>query len=160
MNRRHAIIEDNWVIDFFYPESKEEVMQKAQRYVVLDVEDQPDVAVDWFYAGNKLVPDTDSAAIKMIESGLARNTLHPSGNFGENLVREMRDKIGARNLRLGITESQISGLVSNLATVRFLLEGAALKTARSVISAISPAYPQYSDILQEAVDKITKLVGP
>ena len=159
MNRKHAKIDNYTVFEFFYPETQEEIRNSANLYIILDVEDYPEVQIGWFYTGNKLVSMDSPEAIKFIENNLAKNTLNPSGSFGEFLVKDIRDKIGARNLRLNVTESEIQALVSSLISIRFLLEGAALKTARGVLQTIKPLYPQYSDILQEAVDKITGRVG-
>jgi hypothetical protein len=76
--------------------------------------------------------------------------------FGDYLVAEFTDSIGARNKVLNKTTQEIISVLTNLQSIKALLEGGALGTARSMITSIKAAYPDYGDIFQDGIDDINR----
>lgn len=78
---------------------------------------------------------------------------------GTRIVREVRNKVGARNLLLGKTEAQILVVISDLSPAKAALEGGALKTGRTLISELKTKYPEYTTELDWTIAEITKFTG-
>lgn len=81
------------------------------------------------------------------------------GELGASLARTGRNKIGARNLIMNKTEAQIIAVVVAFSPIKAALEGGALKTARSALTQLKAAQPDYSDIMDYIINEITKAVG-
>lgn len=113
---------------------------------IIDVHDlSPLPRVGWQLIGNTLLPvspDTQQREQQI---------------FGAALCLEMVNKMGSRNLVLSQSGSavNVASLLSSLSVVKGLLDTGALKTARSALQAYSPAFPQHSDIINEAINRIT-----
>jgi hypothetical protein len=76
--------------------------------------------------------------------------------FGIYLVAEFTDSIAARNKILGKTTQQVISVLTNLQSVKAVLEGGALATARSLIVSLKTSYPDYDDIFQDGINDINK----
>jgi hypothetical protein len=78
--------------------------------------------------------------------------------FGNNLALELVNMVGTINLTLS-SQGQIvdvATLLSNLMSVKMLLETGALKTARGLCAFYKPRFTVYSNVFQYAIDEITK----
>ena len=116
---------------------------------VIDIQDlSPTPKVGWQLIGNTLLPTSPEVQQRAQQV------------FGAALCLEMINKMGARNLVLSQTGSvvNVATLLSSLSVVKVLLDTGALKTARSTIQSYSPLFPQHSDILNEAVSRITSFL--
>jgi hypothetical protein len=66
--------------------------------------------------------------------------------------------VGTINLTLS-SQGQVvnvSTLLTNLMTVKMLLETGALKTARSLCMFYKPQFTTYSNVFQHAIDEVTR----
>lgn len=146
----YAILYDNIVIEIKEISDEDISAVAANSQMIININGmEPQPQVGWSLDGNKLSPKAQ-----------LEQTVANAITFGRALKAEVTAKIGARNLLLGKTEQEISTLVSQLISIGFLLEGGALKTARSSIEAIKPLYPDHAQELDYAITKITSLVGP
>lgn len=84
------------------------------------------------------------------ERSLAR-LKRESGNL---ISSEMIDLLGARNKVLGLSSSQITSMLSQLAPVKTLLETGALGTARTYIAQFKAGFTYHADIFQTCIDMI------
>jgi hypothetical protein len=76
--------------------------------------------------------------------------------YGLYISNEMIELLGARNKILGLTGTQVTSMLSQLAPVRALLETGALGTARGYITQFKAAFPNHADIFQDGIDDINK----
>lgn len=79
--------------------------------------------------------------------------------FGEGLVKEMKRKIGARNIVSNVDQTTVYNVTVQFDTIKKLLEGGGIKTAKSQLQNILPNFPQYSIELGYAINKITQFLG-
>lgn len=80
--------------------------------------------------------------------------------FGQYLVPELIDLMGARNLTLiqdGISIN-ISSIASDNAGIKLLIETGALSTARQVANYYKIKYPHHEDIYTHVIDDITNFL--
>ena len=157
MNRYYALINNN-VVTKVEVLSEEQVQEAARtNSLVIDIEDilpRPDV--NWVLEGNTLVPNNTNISVEAAE--LYQQTTQRL--FGVKLLPTAVDKVGARNLKLDRegTPVDIVALSGQMTSIKLLLEGGALKTARMVCLSIKPMFPNHSDILQETADEITNFL--
>ena len=76
--------------------------------------------------------------------------------FGIYVAAEAIDLIGARNKILNLTGAQVTAMLTNLMSVKALLETGALSTARYYINQLKAAYPTHEDIFQDGIDDINR----
>ena len=79
-------------------------------------------------------------------------------DFGLKLSADLVDLMGARNLKFvdtGYGNVNVAALLSQLYSIKSLMDTGALKTARSAMIAVKPSFVNYQDIIQLAIDKIT-----
>ena len=158
MSRKFAILKDHTVIEVLTL-TEEEAGNKAREVeALIDVEDQiPQPVIGWNMAGNTLVaPSTNLSPEEQDSFQQTAQRL-----FGLKLLPTAVDKIGARNLKIAreATPADVAALAGQMASIKLLLEGGALKTARTICVAIKPAFPLHSDILQEVADEITAFLS-
>jgi hypothetical protein len=96
------------------------------------------------------------AVITATQEEIERELARKKREFGNYLVAEFTDDIGARNKVLNKTTQQIVAVLTNLQSIKALLEGGALGTARSMIASIKTSYPDYDDIFQDGIDDINR----
>lgn len=80
--------------------------------------------------------------------------------FGLKILPIAVDKLGARNLKLsrdGIP-ADVATLASQMASIKVLLEGGALKTVRGLCVSIKPMHPNHTDILDEVIAEISNFL--
>lgn len=102
--------------------------------------------------------DAWNAGLVKIEQILAIK-IDDAGVEGTRIAREARNRVGARNLLMGKTETQIMAVVTAFTPAKAALEGGALKTGRTIIQELKVTYPEYSAELDWAIQEITKSVG-
>jgi hypothetical protein len=153
--RKYAILTDNKITEIVNAEESE-IREIARSKMIVDIEDLiPEPGINWILQGNKLVPPSE---LNTEERDLFQQTAQRK--FGEKLLPIAVDKIGARNLKL-VREgnpTDVATLASQMASIKILLEGGALKTARGICSAIKPMHPNHSDILDEVISAISNFL--
>lgn len=157
MNRYYALINNNIVtkVEVLSEEQAQEASKNNS--LVIDIEDMvPRPDVNWILQGNILVNTNVNMSIEAAE--LHQQTTQRL--FGVKLLPTAVDKVGARNLKLDRegTPVDIVALSGQMTSIKLLLEGGALKTARMVCLGIKPMFPNHSDILQEVADEITNFL--
>lgn len=154
--RKYAILNNNVVTEIRQMSESEYVVLSGQNQLIIDVESmsqQP--AVGWLLVGNSLQAPSGS----LTQEEQLRIIVGQYRVFGEELSKQLNDKVGARNLMLGKTEAEISALVNTLISIGILLEKGALKTAGSVMLQVKPGFSEYSDIFDYGIEAITAYVG-
>lgn len=156
--RKYAILKD-LVVNQLVNLSDEEVADMSTRASLIDVEDMlPQPEVGWVLEGNKLIISSSSNLTPDECDARQQNTQRL---FGEKLLKLAIDKLGARNLKLARenTPADVAALAGQMASIKVLLEGGALKTVRSICNAIKGNFPLHSDILQFVIDEITNFLS-
>lgn len=158
--RKFALIRNNMVIDIQDLDDSM-YMDLAPLYqLIIDIEDsypRPNIG-DIFVNNHFEVVQVEELPI---ETRLFYQC-KAQREFAQKLINPITDKIGARNLLLisqGAPSSLVTTVVSQLTTLKMLLEGGALKTAISVINVVSPAFPTHDDIFQEIKNEIINFLN-
>jgi len=153
MSRLYAFVNDNIVTKTESLSEDQAVEASKSNSLLIDIEDMlPRPEVSWQLQGNTLVNPNSSLSVEELE--LRQQTTQRL--FGASLLPLAVDKIGARNLKLARenTPADVTALAGQMASIKLLLEGGALKTARTICLAIKPSFPLHADVLQEVVDEI------
>ena len=96
---------------------------------------------------------------EQIQANLEKNITGPAIEFGIKLKKELTAKIGAKNLMLGKTMTEISSLVSSLVSIGFILEGGALYTAKDAMEQAKAGYPDYTTEFDYGIAKINEFLN-
>lgn len=155
--RKYAVVQNNIVIEVLQLDEAGVAHEASYHDLVIDIQDQtPEPEIGWILDGNKLV----SANASMTDDQKDMFQQSAQRKYGLTLLPTAVDKIGARNLKLARegTPVDIVALSTQMTSIKLLLEGGALKTARAVCVAIKPSFPNHADILQEVVDLITNFL--
>jgi hypothetical protein len=100
---------------------------------------------------------TEHKGVVLAESEKAERLLaKKKREYGLYISNEMIELLGARNKILGLTGTQVTSMLSQLAPVRALLETGALGTARGYITQFKVAFLNHADIFQDGIDDINK----
>lgn len=157
MSRKHAVLQNNVVSEILLLE-EEQVSAKAKEVeAIIDIEDTiPRPEVGWVLSGNTLIQPTQNLTSDQLDS--YQQTAQRL--FGLKLLPSAVDRVGARNLKLAreATPADVVSLANQMASIKLLLEGGALKTARTVCLMIKPSFPLHADILQAVADEITNFL--
>lgn len=80
--------------------------------------------------------------------------------FGLQLLPELVDQIGAINLKLSRSGQgvDVASMASQMASIKLLLEGGALKTVRGICAQLKPAFPVYANVLEHGIVSITNFL--
>lgn len=154
MSRKFAILKENVVIEIINLSSEEAALKAREVETLIDIEDEiPQPTLGWKLSGNKLVLPSNNLSSEEQDSFQQTS----QRLFGMKLLTKAVDKVGARNLKLSRenTPADIAALANQMAAIKLLLEGGALKTSRTLCLAIKPMFPLHEDILQEVADEIT-----
>lgn len=154
MSRKYAILSNNVIVSIETLEESEVGIRASQVESIIDIEDQiPQPEVGWLLSGNSLVSQNSN----MTPDQLDAQQQTAQRLFGLKLLPSAVDRIGVRNLKLSreATPANVAALANQMASIKLLLEGGALKTARTVCMAIKPSFPLHEDILQAVSDEIT-----
>lgn len=144
--RKYAFIRNNVVQLVSEIEETEYENHVSSWESIIDITDVlPEPKKSWILSGNSLYPVSPDT--QQIEQQI----------FGAALSLELVNKVGSRNLQLSQngTVVNVTQLLTTLGSVKTLLETGALKTARSIIIAVTPGYPSYADIFTEGSTRIS-----
>lgn len=155
--RKYAIVSNQVVQSIITAEDEAASELVKTHEMVIDIEDQvPQPEVGWTLSGNTLVAPIQS----MTNDQLDAYQQKAQRLFGLKVLTVAVDKVGARNLKLSRegTPADVATLGSQMASIKILLEGGALKTVRSICGAIKPMHPNHADVLDEVVAEITNFL--
>lgn len=153
MSRKFAIIENNIVVSVEQLDEIEVEARSKEVQALIDIEDMiPQPEVSWILSGNTLQSANSNMSLEEADAYQQK----AQRLFGLKILPLAVDKIGARNLKLAreTTPADVAALAGQMASIKLLLEGGALKTARTICTAIKPSFPLHADVLQEVVDEI------
>lgn len=156
--RKYAIVHDNVVVEIEQLSDSEVISKANYCQCLIDIEDQiPEPEIGWVLQGNTLVPA--NTLLTNDEQDLFQQC--SQRKFGLALLTRAVDKIGARNLKLTRegTPADVAALANQMAAIKLLLEGGALKTARTVCTMIKPVFLLHEDILQEVINEINSFLS-
>lgn len=125
--------------------------------MVIDIEDMiPQPEAGWKLDGNKLVPGQTEMTLD--QADLYQQTAQRK--FGLKLLPMAVDMVGARNFKLYRegTAVDVAVLAGQMASIKLLMEGGALKTVRSLCSYLKPSFPNHEDILDFIIAEITNFL--
>lgn len=155
--RKYAVLQENVVVEISDMEDSQ-CQERSRLETIIDIEDQaPQPEIGWVFSQNKIVPTepvSDPDQLDAIQQKSQRL-------FGLKLLPRAVDMVGARNLKLARegTPANVASLATQMQTVKLLLEGGALKTTRTVCTALKPSFPEHSDILQFVMDEINNFLA-
>ena len=155
--RKYAGLVDNTVMAIDTIDESEYSSHASKYHLLVDIEDiipQPEVA--WVLVGNSLVPPAEATAEPLEK---AVKSVSRAVEFGSSLKKEMAAIIGGKNKVLDKTEQQVIAIVSQLISIGMLLEGGAIKTAKTLITGLSGSMPEYIDEINYALNKINRFLG-
>lgn len=153
MSRKFAIIENNIVVSVEQLDEIEVEARSKEVQALIDIEDMiPQPEVSWILSGNTLQSANSNMSLEEADAYQQK----AQRLFGLKILPIAVDKIGARNLKLAreATLADVAALAGQMASIKLLLEGGALKTARTICTAIKSSFPLHADVLQEVVDEI------
>lgn len=152
--RKYAIVSNQVVTSIVDAddEAASELVKTSE--MIVDIEDQiPQPEVGWVLSGNSLVLPTESMSPDELDAYQQK----AQRLYGLKILTLAVDNIGARNLKLARegTPADVATLGSQMASIKILLEGGALKTVRSICNAIKPMHPNHADVLDDVIAEIT-----
>lgn len=155
--RKYAIVSNQVVTSIVDAddEAASELVKTSE--MIVDIEDQiPQPEVGWVLSGNSLVAPIQSMTPDQLDAYQQK----AQRLYGLKILTLAVDKVGARNLKLARegTPADVATLGSQMASIKILLEGGALKTVRSICGAIKPMHPNHSDVLDEVIAEITNFL--
>lgn len=155
--RKHAIL-SNGIVTSVVNLADDEIAAKASSVeMIADIEDVlPEPEVGWKLEGNKLIPSQSQMTLD--QADLYQQTTQRK--FGLKLLPVAVDLVGARNLKLYRegTNVDVATLAGQMASIKLLMEGGALKTVRSLCSYLKPSFPNHADILDTIIVEITNFL--
>lgn len=155
--RKYAIVNNDVVSKVLDLDDQEVASISTDGSMVIDIEDMiPQPQTGWLLEGNKLVPA--SASMTADERDSFQQTAQRQ--FGLKLLPIVVDKLGARNLKLTreAVPVDVASLATQMSSIKLLLETGALKTVRGICSALKPAFPNHSDILDDVIIEISNFL--
>lgn len=151
---KYALLKENFVLSV-ETLNDEEVIKKLQEcYQVVQIEDiDAEPMPGWVLIGNRIVAPTEL----MTDEEKDKYQQNQQRLFGEKLSDKATDWFGARNLKLSREGSpvDVAALSSTLLNAKLLLQGGALKTARTVCSMVKGSFPAHVDIFDNIISEIT-----
>ena len=149
----YALLKYNVVTDVLEL-TDERVLECSRDHTVIDLTDYSlSPQVGWVLEGNRIVPPVE------ISTGSQADAFQQNQQrlFGEKLANKATDWFGARNLKLGRegTPVDVAALSGALLNAKLLLQGGALKTARTVCGMMKGSFPNHTDIFDLIVADIT-----
>jgi hypothetical protein len=150
MIKKYAFLTNNYVclIDNIEEDDYEKHIRDWDS--IINIEGMsPEPQLGWILEGSTLLPTSPEIQQRDQQA------------FGSGLALDLVNKMGARNLLLAAQGQSVnvSSLLSSVGAIKSLIETGALKTARSTIQLIAPAYPAYHDIFQYAINAITTFLS-
>lgn len=155
--RKYAIVSNQVVTSIVSAEDEAASELVKSSEMVIDIEDQvPQPDVGWTLSGNTLVAPVQNMSHDQLDAYQQK----AQRLFGLKILPLAVDKIGARNLKLSRegTPADVATLASQMASIKVLLEGGALKTVRTICTAIKPMHPNHEDVLDDVIAEITNFL--
>lgn len=149
MIRKYAFLKNNTVLLIDNIEETEYINHIREWDSIIDINDSsPEPRTGWILDGNILVP------VSPDEQQRAQQA------FGSALALELVNRMGARNLQLASqgTPVNVAALLSSVGGIKSLIETGALKTARSILMASAPSFPDHADIFNYGSSQITSFL--
>lgn len=154
--RWYAVINNNTVTQVLQLD-EEACVELSKNNQVVDIEDLiPRPEVGWTLNGNHLDPQSSNMSNDELDAFQQK----AQRLFGLYLLPLATDKVGARNLKL-TRESvsvDVASLAAQMASIKILLEGGALKTVRGLCLSTKPAFPNHVDILDWIISEINNFL--
>ena len=146
----------NGKVDSVKELTEEEYFKEAKSYeLIIDItEIFPEPSVGWELQGNRLVFSVD-------EDKKTDLILDMRFKFGNRLADDMVKKMSKVNLKL-IAQGQtlnINTVVSNFVGVEAALRKCAIPTAKSAITSLLAAYPEYTEEFNHALSEINNYLA-
>lgn len=155
--RKHAALKDLIVTQILEIDETSYAEHASKFDMLIDIEDMlPQPQIGHKLEGNELVPNH---VLNAEDQDLVQQTTQRLQ--GLRLIPSITDKIGARNLKLSRegTPVDVALLASQMASVKILLEGGALKTVRGLCSMMKASHPNHADILDDLINEITSFLN-
>lgn len=155
--RKYAIVTNQVVSSIIDADDENASELVKTNEMVIDIGDQiPQPEVGWTLSGNCLIAPVQNMSFDELDAYQQK----AQRLFGLKILPLAVDKIGARNLKLARegTPADVATLASQMASIKVLLEGGALKTVRTICGAIKPMHPNHSDVLDEVMAEITNFL--
>ncbi len=149
--RKYAILTNNVItsIQDLDAEQLQEVIKGNQ--LVVDITDiLPFPAMGWILNGNQLEIPQNLSDREKFEIDLNDRKC----KFGIELSKSAVNRIGARNKILNKSGTQVVALLTQLLSVKYLLETGALGTARNICVQLKSMYTEYADIFDYVIAEI------
>ena len=151
MARKYALINNNVVTEVVTLEDSDIALYSKTNNLVIDIEDiSPQPAINWVLNGNKLEFPQSNSDREKLEECLAQKKM----DTGFELSNLAIVKIGARNKILNKSGAQVSALLTQLLSIKLLLETGALSTARDACNQLKVVYTEYTDIFDLVINRI------
>jgi hypothetical protein len=149
--KKYALVNDSIVTQIIEIDENDYQQYSGTNHMVVDVTDlDPQPQANWILNGNKLEFPNGTSNREKLEIDLAEKKT----DFGIKLARTAIDRIGARNKILNKNGTQVATLLTQLLSVKLLLETGALGTARYSSLQLKAVYTEYSDIFDYVVNEI------
>jgi len=155
---KFALVLNNLVVRIVEAEAESEINGLLHRYqAALDItEATPEPQVGWVFENNELVAATSEYTpdqMDLIQQQAQRK-------YGHKICDTYADLVGARNFKLARenTPVNVASLAGQLLSLKTLLQGGALKTARTATEAMKVAHPTHADIFDLAIADITSFL--
>ncbi len=150
----YALLINNIVMDVLELGDESVIAKMREGYQAIDITDESLVpCTGWILIGNKLFPPEISTS----GDNLDAHQQTQQRLFGEKLANKAIDWFGARNLKLARegTPVDVAALSTALLNAKLLLQGGALKTARTICYMSKPGFPVHTDIFDNIINEIT-----
>lgn len=149
--RKWALVNNDVVTGVVDVENDQMSELATKHQMVVDVTDQtPQPAIGWVLNGNVLQIPQSFSSREQFEIELNSR----KAEFGSKLSKMAVDRIGARNKILNKNGPQVISLLTQLLSVKALLETGALGTARNVCAQLRLGYTEYDDIFTIVINEI------
>lgn len=149
--RKYALIKNSVVVQTVDLEDAAVSEAVASNEAVIDITDQiPQPVVGYVLNGNKLEIPNGESSREQFEIDLNSR----KSKFGFLLARQAVNRVGARNKILNKNGAQVISLLTQLLSIKSLLETGALGTARSLCVQFRESYTEYADIFDEVIEQI------
>lgn len=148
---RYALVNNNIVTSVLDIDESDLSRYSAVNHMIIDVTNiVPEPRIGFVLNGNVLELPQGQSSREQFEIDLAIKKM----DFGANLARQAIAKIGARNKILNKTGEQVSALLTQLLSVKLLLETGALGTARGACMQLQAVFTEYADIFADVIVEI------
>ncbi len=149
--RKCALVSNGVVTKIVDVEDSEMQDLARSSEMLIDITDEvPQPSVGYILNGNTLRIPQNLSSREEFEIDLNSR----KSDFGIKLAKSAIDRIGARNKILNKNGTQVAALLTQLLSVKLLLETGALGTARYSCVQLKAVYTEYDDIFNMVIDEI------